>query len=155
MNFILKETVDGFQLFAEDETGRKTSVTFNCEHQLAKTAQYENIHRQLLKVGDTNFEIADIQINMSDDWFIPSSLLSTARRSVIQQLLAITAPIEESQPLIQHKKLNVENLDNVLYTDYRANIANEAARSFYKQIGANADSRSSEIDWYNFIFCRM
>lgn len=139
LNFILKETVDGFQLFAEDETGRKTSVTFNCEHQLAKIAQYENIHRQLLKVGDTNFEIADIQINMSDDWFIPSSLLSTARRSVIQQLLAITAPIEESRPLIQHKKLNVENLDNVLYTDYRANIANEAARSFYKQIGANAE----------------
>ena len=71
-----------------DEDGMTASVEFENNFELAHTHQTENIKRQLSKLGDTIFEVHIINIYMHKNYFIPSSLLSTWRRTLADALVA-------------------------------------------------------------------
>ena len=46
----------------------------------ARRDQAENIRTQLSKLGNTPFEAVEVTVAMSDNWFVPSSLLAEMRR---------------------------------------------------------------------------
>ena len=58
------------------------------EKELARTPQTENIKNQLGKMGNTPFEVERIDVDFTDNWFLPSSVLAEVRREAVEKLLA-------------------------------------------------------------------
>ena len=141
----LEEATEGFVLTGVDELNRTASVTINCEHQPSQTPQRENILRQLLKVGDTPYLISDIDINFAADWFIPSSLLTNARRSLIHQLEACRLTQEATSSLPTPRPLDTDAIQSKIHFDYRANIANKKAHAFYTNLGFSPQQPAFEV----------
>ena len=69
-----------------DEDGLTASVGIEETFELARTHQRENIERQLSKLGDTIFEAEQINIHLTKNFFIPSSMLSQWRRELSDAL---------------------------------------------------------------------
>ena len=141
----LEETPNGFILLGIDEMGRQASELITIDHQPSKTYQQENILRQLMKIGDSQYAIENIEIKFSQDWFIPSSLLSTARRNLIRSLSEIknkNSNHNQTPPPIPHTK----NQFIKQKFDYTANIANHRARQYYENHGATSCDPAFEIE---------
>ena len=140
LKLTLEETQNGFLLSGEDEMGRKLEEEILALHELSKTPQRENILRQLLKVGDTPYFIEDIEINLTSDWFIPSSQLTNARRNLINRLEQVATSTKaqgnETDTPKKSQAINLPSILSTLHFDYRANIANQKAKSFYSNLGA-------------------
>ena len=69
-----------------DEDGLTASVDIGETFELARTHQKENIERQLSKLGDTIFEAQQVNIHLTKNYFIPSSMLSQWRRELSEAL---------------------------------------------------------------------
>ena len=82
------ETETGYCLELIDEDGNMVMHTLEVEKELAKNNQkaIENIRNQLIKSGNTPFEIIKVKINLSQSYFLPASVLNEMRRLVLQQL---------------------------------------------------------------------
>ena len=117
------------------------SVSFAKEE--ARKPQSENIKNQLSKWGNTPFVVDKVDVNLSKEWFVPSSLLSDIRRKVCDAL------IEE------HKKQYAREERNVLPTShpyveselsYLGNVSNSLARKFYKRHSVEKISPAFEVE---------
>ena len=100
LSMTLSMTEDGrIQLRGDTETGSHASVTLDVEPQDAQKNQRENIIRQLQKFGNTPYACADVKIEDNiDNLFIPSSILTEARRSLVDMLMSSVKGI---QPMAQ------------------------------------------------------
>lgn len=138
----LTEKDNGFLLSGNDEMGRQAFEELVFEHQISKTPQRENILRQLLKVGDSPYNIEDIEIKLTQDWFIPSSLLANARRNLFDKLLEteLQQSIPQSLPYDKHIPIVADK-----HLDYTANIANHLAKEFYQEVGVESQEPAFEI----------
>ena len=67
--------------------GTDPMIHFSAEHQQAQKPPHENIIRQLSKLGDTIYTCSGVDIPEDFNFFIPNSLLSEMRRSLIERLL--------------------------------------------------------------------
>jgi putative protease len=94
----LAENNFGFSLTATDEDDCRATVTAAFQKEPAQKDPKENIRQQLSKLGNTPFEMNQLTIDMSGNWFIPSSILSDLKRRAIERLLA-TRKIGYCQPL--------------------------------------------------------
>ena len=90
-----------------DEDGLTASVSIQETFELARTHQKENIERQLSKLGDTIFEAQQVNVQLTKNYFIPSSLLSQWRRQLSETLTAERLkyyPLERQA----HKPVSIE-----------------------------------------------
>ena len=78
----LSATADGFRL-----TANGVSVSVLCEHQVAQKPQRDNIQRQLSKLGGTIYECMEVTFDHDFNFFIPNSVLSELRRSIVEALM--------------------------------------------------------------------
>lgn len=140
----LKEEAYGFSLSGSDEMGRTATVEIPTEHQSSKVPQRENILRQLLKVGDSPYQIENIDIELTADWFIPSSMLTNARRSLIQTLCATKISIPHLSNF--SSSTTAPTTTSSQHLDYTANIANQEAKAYYESIGANSCDKAFELE---------
>ena len=142
VSWLLKDTEQGFLLRLTREDGAFVEQEFPYAHELARSPQAEPITRQLSRLGDTPYEATNIDIQMSQNWFIPASVLAEWRRLVVQQPPS-NSPYngENSQetnvttPLALRRGVGGESLT------YLANVANRVARQFYLDKGAK------QVDW--------
>lgn len=83
-------TIDVYEdhICMTDEDGLIASVNIPETFELARTHQKENIERQLSKLGDTIFEAQEVNIHLTKNYFIPSSMLSQWRRELSDALTA-------------------------------------------------------------------
>lgn len=90
-----------------DEDGLTASVDIEEKFELARTHQKENIERQLSKLGDTIFEAQQVNVLMTKNHFIPSSLLSQWRRTLSD---ALTTERRRFYPLERqvHSPISIE-----------------------------------------------
>lgn len=154
LDLMFADSENGFVLSATDESGMQHCIEFPFEKDIARSPQTDNIITQLSKLGSTPFEARTVKVKMSDDWFVPSSLLSEMRRTLC------TAVIEKR--LAEHERhdmcLNEGNADfPVENLDYRANVANELARSFYLSHGVKSVEPAFElkpVDNATIMFCK-
>lgn len=128
VDFKLSETENGYILSATDELLRHIEVPVEFKHEKARSPQRDNIVTQLSKLGGTCFSVGNVDIE-NDEYFIPSSLLSDARRkavaSLLEQCVAKTvADVSIGKPQLEG------------CVDYSANVANKSAEKFYKDCGA-------------------
>lgn len=129
------ETADGFVLHGKDESGMECSVSAAFEKQEARTSQHDNIVKQLGKWGNTPFEVGDVRVEFSNEWFVPSSLLSDMRRSLCEALVG--------KHIKDYGREDMRLLDNAIpfvteELDYKGNVSNSYAGAFYKQHGVKS-----------------
>ena len=144
LNF--SETTNGFQLVAIDEDGHKSISTFTSEKELAKNEEstIPNIKKNLSKTGGTPFIVDEINVDFSNNWFLPISKINEVRRIVLEQLIDIR--INE----YQRKEIHIKKTDQpypVKQLDFTYNVSNNLARAFYKRHGVTDIEKAFELQW--------
>ena len=142
----LADTPSGFALTAADEDGNRITLSFPYPKELARTPQSENLRTQLGKLGNTPFEVMPlggtdspsattapaIAINLSQNWFIPASVIADWRRQAIDKLTA-------ARRITYRRELHVWKPTRHRFPatslTYLGNVMNTAARSFYQAHG--------------------
>lgn len=142
---IFRKTKDGYELKMTDERGYQAISTIQYEHIQACKPQKENIQRQLEKLGDTPFLLHSLEIDMSKDHFIPSSILTKLRRTCTQNLLEIIkANYKRNQRLpIKDNNIITDLLPSRL--DYHWNVSNMLSAEFYREHGVKEIQPAFEI----------
>ena len=128
VDFNLAMTENGFMLSATDELLRHTDVPVEFKHEKARNPQRDNIVTQLTKLGGTCFSAGEVKIE-NDEYFIPSSLLSDARRKAVASLLE-----QCGSKTVADVSIGKPQLEGCV--DYSANVANKSAEKFFKDCGA-------------------
>lgn len=137
VDLCLEETPHGIALTLRDEEGCSVRAERVQDRQPARDAQraLAGMRESLAKLGNTMFEARDIQIRLSQPWFMPASALNALRRDAAVQLEAERA---RSHPRPQPGRA-VE--PPVPFTDtelsYLANVFNDKARAFYRKHGVH------------------
>ena len=132
VEIVMTENNFGFTLTMTDEDDIQVSVVLEKEKELARTPQTENLKNQLGKLGNTPFELVRIDVDLKNNWFIPSSQLADLRREAVEKLLAarrmnyrqeIVSMSETTHPFPQRE------------LTYLGNVMNEEAAKFYRHHG--------------------
>ena len=128
----LTENNFGFTLSLTDEDDNSVSLTLQRAKEPARTPQTDNLRNQLGKLGNTPFEAKDIKIDLSDNWFIPSSELSELRRNAVEKLLEVRR-INYRREVFRMKETKSKFPVSTL--TYLGNVMNSYAAEFYKNHG--------------------
>lgn len=147
------ESKFGFRLQATDESGVQCCMDVPIAKEKARTPQRDNIKNQLMKWGNTPFEVKSIEIDLQEEYFIPSSQLADMRRELCSMLLeehrkpavCETAPKDNAGRYILDKM------------DYCGNVSNSYARSFFKEHAVENIAPAFELEQPSgatLMFCR-
>lgn len=132
VDICLAENNFGFTLSFTDEDDNSVSLTLERAKEPARTPQADNLRNQLSKLGNTPFEARDIKIDLSDNWFIPSSELSELRRNAVEKLLEARR-INYRREVFRLKESKTKFPVSTL--TYLGNVMNSSAAEFYKNHG--------------------
>lgn len=132
VDICLAENNFGFTLSFTDEDDNSVSITLERAKEPARTPQADNLRNQLSKLGNTPFEANDIKIDLSDNWFIPSSELSELRRNAVEKLLEARR-INYRREVFRLKESKTKFPISTL--TYLGNVMNSSAAEFYKNHG--------------------
>lgn len=132
VDICLAENNFGFTLSFTDEDDNSVSITLERAKEPARTPQTDNLRNQLSKLGNTPFEAKDIKIDLSDNWFIPSSELSELRRNAVEKLLEARR-INYRREVFRLKESKTKFPVSTL--TYLGNVMNSSAAEFYKNHG--------------------
>lgn len=133
VDWILSETAFGFALTVSDEDQNSVTLSFPVEtKEKARTSQHDNLCSQLKKMGNTPFRTRSVVIKCSEEWFIPSSLISDWRRLATDRLVAL-------RRINFRRELQVWKPTNHSYPTssltYLGNVMNGKAEKFYQEHG--------------------
>ena len=131
---LLGETPFGFSLTLKDEDDVSVSIAVEYKKEQARIPQTENIRTQLAKMGNTPFDLIGLQVEWTDNWFIPSSVLAEWRRRVVE-LLVSARRINHRRPSVGKAKAN--NLFPIKRLSYMGNVMNREAETFYLTHGVS------------------
>lgn len=139
----LADNPSGFTLAVTDEDGNRVALSFPYSKELARTPQKDNLCSQLSKLGNTPFEVtgnttennSGITIGLSQNWFIPASVLADWRRQVVEKLIA-------ARRITYRKELAVwkqtQHPFPVTSLTYLGNVMNASATTFYQGHGISS-----------------
>lgn len=134
----------GFTLSMEDETGARVMLTEPFNKELARRDQQDNIRTQLSKLGNTPFEASEISVNMSENWFVPSSLLADMRRKAVEKL--------QADRMMRYRRELARKMEPVKelpfperQLTYLGNVSNSLAAGFYKAHGVESVADAFEL----------
>lgn len=137
ISWLLKEADGGFLLRLTREDGAQVEQTFTYPHELGRSPQTESITRQLSRLGDTPYEATNVDIQMSQNWFIPNSVLAEWRRKALPNL-----PVKGWKNNERQKDAPLPSREGQSRSiSYLGNVANNVARQFYLDQGAK------QVDW--------
>ena len=151
----MDETEQGFRFLMTDDYGLHRTLDVECEKELARTPQHENIRLQLSKMGGTVYRLRSLQIQYTHNWFIPSSRLSEWRRELVKD----TSPLLSAEQLPRVEEVNTPFQGEVgmKSASYLLNVLNQRAKEFYEErgceVGEWAYERSHPID-VPVMFCK-
>ena len=125
ISLVLRAVDDGFELSALNQR-----VHFCVEHIQAQKPPYENIVRQLSKLGDTIYTCSAVDIPSDFNYFIPNSVLSEMRRSLVEKLVSQRDGSFVTSTSGVTKEPSLCDIPEYPYT-YLYNVSNRLAREFY------------------------
>ena len=131
----LSEHGGGLRLTVCDEDGITSTADAAMDLQPAQqTAQAEAALRTSLgKLGNTMFEAEEIELSLSQPWFVPSSAINALRRDAIEAHEAARLSAWRRPPRKAPAEPRPAYPDTQL--SYLANVYNEKARTFYQKHG--------------------
>ena len=134
----------GFTLCMEDETGARIMLTEPFAKEPTRREQQDNIRTQLSKLGNTPFEVSEVMVGLSENWFVPSSLLADMRRRGVEKLLEARRaryPRETAKHVLPSESMPFPERS----LTYLGNVANGKARSFYRDHGVEQIDPAFEL----------
>lgn len=143
VDITMDETEQGFRFLMTDDAGLMRTLDVECEKELARTPQHENIRLQLSKMGSTVFRLRSLQINYTHNWFIPSSRLSEWRRKLTEETLSLVSPeARRKTDITRLSSLEGGRVGDSL--TYLSNIMNQRAKEFYEEQGCKVEEWAYE-----------
>lgn len=137
----ITEILQGFELDIIDESDVSFIIQVKKEKELAQKDQSLNILNNLSKSGNTIFSVKNVKINFSENWFIPSSLLSEWKRLLFDGL----SKARTNSHHIEYKKLQRTNTPYFQKElTYLGNVLNNESANFYKQHQVSITQRAFE-----------
>lgn len=134
----------GFTLCMEDETGARIMLTEPFAKELARREQQDNIRTQLSKLGNTPFEASKVVVGLSENWFVPSSLLADMRCRGVEKLLEARRA-RYPRETVKRVQPSVSIPFPERQLTYLGNVANGKARSFYQDHGVEQIDPAFEL----------
>jgi putative protease len=146
VNLTFAETDNGFILTAVDEDGHTSTSTLEVEKELTKNGEsiVPNIKKNLSKTGNTPFIVDGIEIDFSENWFLPISKINEIRRVVLEQLVDIR--VKE----YHREEFQIQKTDHpypISELDFTHNVSNKLARRFYERHGVTKIEKAFELQW--------
>lgn len=139
----LAENNFGFTLTICDEDGNSVSMALSKNKELARTPQHDNLINQLGKLGNTPFVPRNIEVDLSENWFIPSSELAELRRATVEKLLSL-------RRINYHRELwrmpETEHPYPQKELTYLGNVMNKEAAAFYQKHGVEKIAPAFEME---------
>ena len=139
----LAENNFGFTLTMCDEDGNSVSMALSKDKELARTPQHDNLINQLGKLGNTPFVPRNIEVDLSENWFIPSSELAELRRATVEKLLDL-------RRINYHRELwrmpETEHPYPQKELTYLGNVMNKEAAAFYQKHGVEKIAPAFEME---------
>ena len=134
----LGDTPDGLALTLTDEDGHSVKAYAALpggRRQLAHdaAAAAKSLREHIGKLGDSIFALLDLQVDLSQAWFVPTSLLNPLRRDAVAALEAARERAWLRLPRGQAVTPPVPYPESSL--SYLANVYNQKARDFYARHG--------------------
>ena len=139
----LSQTADGYRLELLDEDGVRASSELVCEHQSAEKPDkaLENIHKQLGKLGETDFMCREVKVEVMPIPFLAASWLNELRRSAVE---ALENARELERPEVSGGIIPNEVPYPVKELTYQGNVLNEKASAFYRRHGVTEIDLAAE-----------
>lgn len=154
VSVLLAENNFGFSLTLTDEDNNSVTLTLPREKEPARTPQEENLKTQLAKLGNTPFEAQRIDVDFTDNWFLPASVLSDLRRQAVDKLIAARRTTYRRE-LVMLKSTSHTFPQTSL--TYLGNVMNSRAASFYTNHGVQQVAPAYEqapVDKAVLMFCK-
>lgn len=131
-DMIMADHPSGFSLTMCDEDNCRATLFFSYPHEPARSPQMNQWKSQLAKLGNTPFELRNLELKLSDNWFVPASVLADWRRLVVERLLMV-------RRLTYVRELAVRKPSAhpfpVRHLTYLGNVMNDRAALFYRTHG--------------------
>lgn len=139
----LEVNTEGFSLRALDERGVEITIHFDHERQLARdiAKSKDSITRQLVKSGETVFEVTKVDTGGNEKYFFQSAVLNLMRREVLESLSYQRK--QKSHIDFKREKNSVPFPTQEL--GYEGNVSNHLARRFYKRHGVLIPGKAFEL----------
>ena len=146
VSMTLYETRDGFALTVADEQDLSATIQITADKQAANDpAKAEtSLKEHLTKLGNTDFIAKSVNLETTQMWFIPASIVNSLRRDAIEQLTHIRETAYQ-RPNRRHaaEPPAVYPEDSL---SYLANVYNQKARDFYHKHGVKLIAKAYEAN---------
>lgn len=150
----LADTAFGFALTLTDEDDNRVTLSLPRAKEPARTPQEENLKTQLAKLGNTPFEVERVDIDFTENWFLPASVLADFRRQAIEKLIA-------ARRINYRRELAVLRPTTHAFPQttltYLGNVMNARAASFYAGHGVASIAPAFEqtpVEKAVLMFCK-
>lgn len=137
----LTEWAEGLELRISDADGVEATARCVCAKELAQNQERakEQLEKQLCKMGDTAFEVVDLENRCQQMYFLPAAVLNELRRNAValleeRRVAKHLAERGHSASLAERQSNATPYFETDL--DYRANVLNELSEQFYRRHGA-------------------
>ena len=160
VDICLRDIPFGFSLSLTDEEGRNVTINFARDKEIARTEQRVGIETQLSKLGGTILMPRNIEVDFTENWFIPSSVVADMRRAGVEAFTrARKMRVEDGRWNVNKAKREVNSASWALNTQltYLANVANRRAANFYQVRGVSDVAPAFELSaprGATLMFCR-
>ncbi|HRR18977.1 MAG TPA: DUF3656 domain-containing protein [Ignavibacteriales bacterium] len=137
---------------AIDEDNNCIQNFFKIDIQKAKNEnQKEYFNEQISRLGNTIFEINNIENNLPEDLFIPASIIKQIKNKIVDDLL-ITRKQNYPKEKTRYNKNLLKDIEFKFAKElnYSYNIANNLSEKFYKIFGAELIEPAFELQ-KNFV----
>lgn len=131
----LADTPQGLALTLTDEDGVTATAHANLTGTLAKDREVANasLREHLSKMGNSIFTALAVQVEFSQAWFVPLSVLNPLRRDALEALETARAKAFRRLPRAAAVEPPAPYPEDTL--SYLANVFNQAAHAFYARHG--------------------
>jgi putative protease len=132
------------QLSLTDEDGHTAHAQVALALEAARDAAQAQakLKEQLARLGDTLFEALDVNVQLSQPWFVPASALNALRRDAVDALEAVRRQACTRLPRAAAVEPPAPYPEDTL--TYLANVYNHKARDFYARHGVTVVAAAYE-----------
>jgi collagenase-like PrtC family protease len=144
VSLTLTETAAGLALSARDEDGNTATATWTGNKVKADQPDkaLANLHKQLRKMGDTDFTCGELDVDWAEIYFMPVSALNGLRREVLARLAAARA---QNRPRLRGSILKNDTPYPEKELTYQGNALNQLAVAFYRRHGVTHIDPAAEF----------
>lgn len=132
----------GFSLEITDEEENSITLSLPSKKERGNTPQLENIKKQLDRLGNTPFAATNIDVDLSENWFLPSSVISNLRRQAVERLIRVRKTNYRKE-IVRLKPTTHSYPEREL--TYLGNVFNSKAVSFYRDHGVKSVAPAFEL----------